>query len=143
VEICLRYALRLLLFISTVFLTSQEARSEEGDFTGQWKQTYSDAGSCEECPVGIVRQGRLMTISSNSGWSATAETSSNGNVSYAEGTGHWNAHAGEHNPGAFSVFLAIRDNRLMIIMGTEGKDRSKQKTKMLFERRPEFSYDRT
>ncbi len=84
-----------------------------------------------------------MTISSNSGWSATAETSSNGNVSYAEGTGHWNAYAGEHNPKAFSVFLAIRDNRLMIIMGTEGKDRSKQKTKMLFERRPEFSYDRT
>jgi len=143
VEICVRYALKLLLFISTVLLNSQQARSEEGDFSGQWKQTYSDAGSCEECLVGIVRQGRLMTISSNSGWSATTETSNNGSASYAEGTGQWNVHADEHNPRTFDVFLAIRGNRLMMIMTTEGKDKSRQRTKTLFERRPEFSYDKT
>lgn len=85
-----------------------------------------------------------MTISSNNGWSATAETSRNGNVSYAEGTGRWNAHAGVYSSKAFNILLAIRGDRLMVIMITEKADGSKQPIRALFSRQPaKFLYDKS
>ncbi|PST61485.1 hypothetical protein C9E91_18945 [Rhizobium sp. SEMIA4064] len=132
---CVRYAVKLLLFISTVLLVSHQARSEEGNFSGQWEQIHSDAGPCEKCLVGIVRQGKFMMISANNGWSATAETSRNGNVSYAAGTGQWDAQIEKYSQKAFDILLTIRGDRLMVIITTEKADGSKQSIKAFFSRR--------
>ncbi|MBN8952758.1 MULTISPECIES: hypothetical protein [unclassified Rhizobium] len=140
----MRYVVRLLFFISTMLLVSQPARSEEGDFSGQWDQTHSDIGPCGKCRVGIVRHGRFMTISANNGWSATAETSRNGNVNYAVGAGRWSAQTGVYVSKPFDIFLAVDGNRLMIIMAIGKADGSKQPIKALFSRKPiKFLNDKT
>ncbi|MBB4567903.1 hypothetical protein [Rhizobium leucaenae] len=131
----MRHAVKLLLFISTVLSVSQPARSEQGNFSGQWEQIHSDAGPCEKCLVGIVRQGKFMMISANNGWSATAETSRSGNVSYAAGTGQWDVPTGKYSQKAFDILLAIRGDRLMVIMITEKANGSKQSIRTFFSRR--------
>ena len=132
---CVRHAVKLLLFIAAVWLVSQQARSEEGSFSGQWEQIHSSASSGEKCRVGIIRQGRFMRISTNNGWSATAETSSYGNSNYAAGMGRWNSYVEKYSQKAFYILLAIRGDRLMVIMKTEKADGSNQMIRALFSRR--------
>lgn len=132
---CVRYALKLLLFIATILLVSQQARSEEGGFSGQWEQIYSSVGAQEKCRMGIIRQGRFMRISTSNGWSATAETSDDGNASYAAGMGRWYSYMEKYSQKAFHILLAVRGDRLMVIMRTEKADGSSQLIKTLFSRR--------
>ncbi|NLR99346.1 hypothetical protein HGP17_21200 [Rhizobium sp. P38BS-XIX] len=140
----MHHAVRFLLLIATILLVSQQARAEEGDFSGQWNQTYSDVGPCEKCRVGVVRQGRFMTISTNDGWSATAQTGRYGNVNYAEGTGQWSAQSGIYSSKPFDIFIAIRGDRLMIIIAVEKSNGSKQPIRALFSRKPvKFLNDKT
>jgi hypothetical protein len=116
-------------------LISQQARPEEGGFSGQWEQIYSSANAREKCRVGIIRQGRFMRISTNNGWSATAETSSYGNAGYAAGMGRWSSYVEKYSQKAFYILLAVRGDRLMVIMKTEKADGSNQLIKTLFSRR--------
>ncbi|AGB72939.1 MULTISPECIES: hypothetical protein [Rhizobium] len=137
------YIPKLLFFISTILLLSQQARSEEGTFSGQWEQTYSNAGSCEKCLIGIVRHGTLLSISANNGWMATAETSRSGNAAYAAGNGRWHARVGAYSRGAFDILLAIRDEKLMMVMLVEKPNGSKQAIKAIFrKRKPETRPDK-
>ena len=129
------HAVKLLLFIATILLVSQQARSEEEGFSGQWEQIDSNVSAGEKCRVGIIRQGRFMRISTNNGWSATAETSSSGNSSYAAGMGRWNSYVEKYSQKAFYILLAVRGDRLMVIMKTEKADGSNQMVRTLFSRR--------
>ena len=131
----MRCAAKLLLFIATILLVSQQARSEEEGFSGQWEQIDSNVSAGEKCRVGTIRQGRFMRISTNNGWSATAETSSNGNSSYAAGMGRWNSYVEKYSQKAFYILLAVRGDRLMVIMKTEKADGSNQMVRTLFSRR--------
>lgn len=131
----MRYAVKLLLFITTILLVSQEARSEEGSFSGQWEQIHSNASVREKCHVGIIRQGRFMRISASNGWSATAETSSYGNAAYAAGMGRWSSYVEKYSQKAFYILLAVRGDRLMVVMKAEKADGSNQLIKTLFSRR--------
>ncbi len=132
---CVRHAAKFLLFIATILLVSPQARAEEGDFSGQWEQIYSSTGAQEKCRVGIIRQGRFMRISTSNGWSATAETSSYGNASYAAGMGRWSSYVEKYSQKAFYILLAVRGDRLRVIMKTEKADGSKQLIETLFSRR--------
>lgn len=76
-----------------------------------------------------------MRISTNNGWSATAETSSYGNSSYAAGMGRWNSYVEKYSQKAFYILLAVRGDRLMMIMKTEKADGSNQLIRTLFSRR--------
>ncbi len=131
----MRHAVKLLLFIAITLLVSQQARSEEEDFSGQWEQIDSNVSAGEKCRVGIIRQGRFMRISTNNGWSATAETSSYGNSNYAAGMGRWNSYVEKYSQKAFYILLAVRGDRLMVIMKTEKADGSNQMIRTLFSRR--------
>ncbi|MFJ6324416.1 MULTISPECIES: hypothetical protein [unclassified Rhizobium] len=131
----MRHALKLLLSIATILLVSQQARSEEGGFSGQWDQVYSSTGAREKCRAGIIRQGRFMRISTSNGWSATAETSGYGNASYAAGMGRWRSYVEKYSQKAFYVLLAVRGDRLMVIMKAEKADGSNQLIKTVFSRR--------
>jgi hypothetical protein len=129
------HALKLLLFIATILFASQQSRSEEAGFSGQWEQVYSNAIAREKCRMGIIRQSRFMRISASNGWSATAETSGYGNASYAAGMGRWNSYVEKYSQKAFYILLAVHGDRLMVIMKTEKADGSDQLIKMLFSRR--------
>ncbi|WP_141720037.1 hypothetical protein [Rhizobium sp. YK2] len=131
----MRQAVKLLLFIATTLLVSQQARSEEGGFSGQWEQIGPNASIGEKCRMGIIRQGRFMRISTSNGWSATAETSSYGNASYAAGMGRWSSYVEKYSQKAFYILLAVRGDRLMVIMKTEKADGSNQMIRALFSRR--------
>lgn len=138
-----RHAVRLLFFISTILLISQQARSEDGGFSGQWEQTCSNAGSCEKCRIAIIRHGRFMRISANYGWSATAETGSYGNVGYAAGMGRWSSYMEKYSQKAFHILLAVRGDKLTVIMMTEKANGSNQLIRALFSRRTAYPpYDR-
>lgn len=76
-----------------------------------------------------------MRISSNNGWSATAETSNYGNVGSAAGMGRWSSYAEKYSQKAFYILLAIRGDRLMMIMMTEKADGSNQLIRTFFSRR--------
>lgn len=132
---CVRHALKLLIFIATILLVSQQARSEEGGFSGQWEQIDFNASVGEKCRIGIIRQGRFMRISTSNGWSATAETSSYGNASYAAGMGRWSSYVEKYSQKAFYILLAVRGDRLMVIMEAEKADGSNQLIRTLFSRR--------
>lgn len=79
---------KLLIAILCTLLSFEPVRAETDNLTGQWKQISSNAGNCSNCFIGIMKHGRIFTISANNHWTATLEVESYGPARYAFGEGN-------------------------------------------------------
>jgi hypothetical protein len=130
-----RLAFKLISFAFFALLSSQEVRSQEVQLSGRWQQISSDAGSCATCFVGIVRQGTVLIVSANNGWSATVQADRNGPAHFATGRGRWKMRPGTiYSNKVFDVLFALRDEQLMMFMVVDLGNGSKRTITAVFAR---------
>ncbi len=126
---------RLLFFVSFVLISSQQVRSEEDVLSGRWQQISSNAGSCPNCAIGIVKHGTVFTVSANNGWTATVRADRHGPASYATGEGRWKLRPGAtYDNKPFDVLFSARGEELMMVMIVDLGNGSKTTIKATFAR---------
>ncbi|WP_172724115.1 hypothetical protein [Neorhizobium sp. T25_27] len=131
----MRLAFRLISFAFFALLSSQGVRSEEALLSGRWQQISSDAGSCATCFIGIVKQGTVLVVSANNGWSATVETGRNGPARFAGGQGRWKMRPGTiYSNRVFDVVFALRGEQLAMVMVVDFGNGSKRTVRAVFAR---------
>lgn len=107
---------KLLIAILCTLLSFEPVRAETNNLTGQWKQISSNAGNCSNCFIGIMKHGRIFTISANNHWTATLEVESYGPAKHAFGEGNWSLQSGSYSGKKFEILIALRDGKLYMVM---------------------------
>lgn len=106
----------LLTVILCTLLSLGSASAENDNLAGRWKQVSSSGDNCSTCFIGIMRHGRVFTISANNDWTATLEIDRYGPATHAFGEGKWHQSSGPYNDKRFEILLALRDGKLHMIM---------------------------
>lgn len=102
-----------LLFLSLAGV----ARADGHAFAGQWRQLTSTTGRCDQCYIGIVRHGDLLTVTSNTGWQAVLNVEDFADLELAAGTGQWkSAVSGVYGGKHFGIQFVRRGRQLQMFM---------------------------
>jgi hypothetical protein len=105
------------VFVLLVLVFTGAARADDYTFAGQWRQTVSTAGRCDDCYIGIVMHGEVLTVTSNNGWEAVLNIQSLVGRDFAVGTGHWKATVGGAYGGKhFDIQLVRSGANLQMFM---------------------------
>jgi len=127
-------ALKSFLAAAALLLPSA-AYANEYVFSGKWQQVASNAGQCSSCTITIIRQGTLMTVTANNGWSAVLRNNLSANARFAEGTGQWRANADSaYDNAPFHVTFVLKDDKLHMRMLARIKNNTTQWIKAVFDR---------
>jgi hypothetical protein len=110
---------------------------DEPGFSGQWRQVSSSTSACDSCFIGIAAHGRVLTISSNNGWSGFAESPNHGYQRFAEGSGGWEKSAGVPTGERFNLHLALKDNQLLLVLEPKPGSGRAGPVVVVFERPPQ------
>ncbi|WP_208858154.1 hypothetical protein [Ensifer sp. LC163] len=123
------------LIAVVVVLWPLGARAEAEDFPGQWRQTVSNAGTCESCWLAIKRHGSILKVSSNNGWFAFAHADLKTGSTTATGIGRWSEDVSGHYGGKpFDVRFVIVDKQLYLDMIVLMDDGTKQAIRAIFDK---------
>ncbi|KRD60299.1 hypothetical protein IB265_15905 [Ensifer sp. ENS10] len=99
------------------FSLAGAARADGSAFAGQWRQLTSTAGRCDQCYIGIVRHGDLLTVTSNNGWQAVMNVENFLDLELAAGTGQWKSTvAGAYGGKHFGIQFVRRGPELQMFM---------------------------
>jgi hypothetical protein len=110
-QTCLKIAIAL---AATVSLSG----AAQAEFCSRYKQTWSNAGQCNNCFLRIssLAKGHYYTITASNGWGAEAR-STHGDTSLASGVGSWRSDVGHAFAGTrFDIDFEQQGSQLSMVM---------------------------
>ena len=102
--------------------------------SGQWHQTASNAGKCDNCQIMIEMNGQNFIVKASNGWSAVAHPSFQGKP-FVAGKGSWKPNfGGAYGGKAFYLNLGMVGDKLLMLMTVPGPDGRLRNIKATFEK---------
>ncbi|WDZ80565.1 hypothetical protein PWG15_22550 (plasmid) [Ensifer adhaerens] len=99
------------------FSLAGAVRADGSAFAGQWRQLTSTAGRCDQCYIGIVKHGDLLTVTSNTGWQAVVNAEDFSDLELAAGAGQWKSTvSGVYGGKHFGIQFVRRGRQLQMFM---------------------------
>jgi hypothetical protein len=112
-----RSSFSLLAIGLAVGLSVARADAQVDQIDGAWQQIESNAGACPNCRISIDQGASSLTVTANSGWSASVTTGQRAELPNASGVGRWGTNLAAAWAGKrFKVYFVLKDQRLTMSM---------------------------